>query len=248
MPSLGKGKEVNTLGKALHDMRETLEGRSYVENYVSTLTHELKSPLAAIKGAAELLEEDMPAEKRQRFLANIRRETARSESLVRDLLRLSELERQPHLEQKRTLDLSKLCREIADEITSRLAGKNLEIQCKLDEGVEMIGDSMILRLALINLLDNAIGFSPETGVITLALKKEETEIVLEITDQGPGLPDYAQKRVFEHFYSLPRPGTDQKGTGLGLPLVKEAVQLHDGEVTLENHPDGGCRATVKLPL
>jgi two-component system sensor histidine kinase CreC len=248
MPPLGKGKEVNTLGKALHDMRETLEGRRYVENYVSTLTHELKSPLAAIKGAAELLDEDMPAEKRQRFLANIRRETARSESLVRDLLRLSELERQPHLEQQRPLDLSRLCREIADEVSSRLADKKLTIESVIEEGIKMIGDKMILRLALINLLDNAIGFSPEEGEITLALETNDQQITLKISDQGPGLPDYAQKRAFEHFYSLPRPGSDQKGTGLGLPLVREAVKLHDGEVTLQNMADGGCCATVNLPL
>lgn len=248
MPKLGKGKEVNTLGKALHDMRETLEGRQYVENYVSTLTHELKSPLAAIKGAAELLDEDMPVEKRRRFLANIRRETARSESLVRDLLRLAELERKPHLEHKRPLGFSKLCREIADEIAPRLTDKNLSLECRIRDGVEITGDAMVLRLALINLLDNAIGFSPDGGAVGLRLETDGGLALLEITDGGPGLPGYAAQRAFEHFYSLPRPGSDQKGTGLGLPLVLEAVKLHDGEVSLENLPEGGCRATVKLPL
>ena len=128
MPNLGKGREVNTLGNALHNMRETLEGRRYVENYVSTLTHELKSPLAAIKGAAELLDEDMPAERRKRFLQNIRRETARSESLVRDLVQLAELERKPHLENQRDLNLSNICQEIADETQPRLREKSLTPQ------------------------------------------------------------------------------------------------------------------------
>lgn len=248
MPHLGKGKEVNTLGKALHDMRETLEGRRYVENYVSTLTHELKSPLAAIKGAAELLEEDMPVEKRQRFLANIRRETTRSESLVRDLLRLAELERQPHLENQRPFDLSKLCHEIADEVTPRLSTKMLTLERNILDHITITGDSMILRLALINLLDNAIGFSPENGTVDLTVTTNNDRIIITISDEGPGLPDYAERRAFEHFYSLPRPGTDQKGTGLGLPLVLEAVKLHDGEVSLKNIPTGGCRATVILAL
>lgn len=247
MPSLGKGKEVNTLGKALHDMRETLEGRRYVENYVSSLTHELKSPLAAIKGAAELLEEDLPAEKRQRFLANIHRETARSESLVRDLLRLAELERLPHLESKRPLDLTSLCREIADEISPRLTAKQATLRYDVPEGIDIVGDAMILRLALINLLDNAVGFSPERGTVTLKLEKTDGRAVISITDEGPGLPGYAVERAFEHFYSLPRPGTRQKGTGLGLPLVLEAIKLHDGGVSLKNLPNGGCRATVSLP-
>ncbi len=248
MPHLGKGREVNTLGKALHDMRETLEGRRYVENYVSTLTHELKSPLAAIKGAAELLDEDMPAEKRHQFLENIRRETSRSERLVRDLVQLAELERKPHLENKRIVDLTKLCRELADETRPRLAEKNLTLETHLNEDIRITRDSMVLKLAINNLLSNAIGFSPDGGIITLTLKKADQNAILTVDDQGPGLPDYALNRAFEHFYSLPRPGTDHKGTGLGLPLVSEAVHLHGGTATLINLPNKGCRATIILPL
>ena len=247
LPNLGKGKEVNTLGKALHDMRETLEGRHYVENYVSTLTHELKSPLAAIKGAAELLEEDMPVEKRQQFLTNIRRETERSEILVRDLLRLTELERQPHLEKKRTINFTELCQDITHEIAPRLESKELTLQSKFEENITVTGDPMILRLAIGNLLDNAIGFSPDNGTITFQLKTTKKTTEISIADTGPGLPDYAQERAFEHFYSLPRPGTNQKGTGLGLPLVLEAIKLHDGEISLQNLATGGCCAIIQLP-
>jgi len=248
MPHLGKGREVNTLGKALHDMRETLEGRRYVENYVSTLTHELKSPLAAIKGAAELLDEDMPAEKRQRFLQNIRRETARSEILVRDLLQLAELERKPHLENRRTLDFTTLCQELADEVRPRLNEKNLTLDTRIEDKIHLTGDAMVLKLAIGNLLANAMGFSPDGGVITLSLSRVDDQAVIHIDDQGPGLPDYAVNRAFEHFYSLPRPGSDHKGTGLGLPLVREAAKLHDGTAKLENLPELGCRATLILPV
>ena len=247
MPRLGKGREVNTLGKALHDMRETLEGRRYVENYVSTLTHELKSPLAAIKGAAELLEEDMPAGKRRQFLNNIRRETARSESLVRDMLQLAELEGKPHLENQRKLNLSALCRELSDETQTRLAEKSLTLDTQLAENIHLTGDAMVLKLALSNLLSNAIGFSPKGGSITLTLTQMEGDAIIRVDDEGPGLPDYAVGRAFEHFYSLPRPGTDYKGTGLGLPLVREAAKLHDGSATVENLPEKGCRATMRLP-
>ncbi|MBT8044608.1 MAG: two-component system sensor histidine kinase CreC [Verrucomicrobiae bacterium] len=248
MPDLGKGREVNTLGKALFDMRETLEGRRYVENYVSTLTHELKSPLAAIRGAAELLDEDMPAEKRQKFLNNILRETARSESLVRDLLQLAELERQPHLENQRSFSLSDLCQKIIAETSHRLDEKNLTIQAEISPDVDLTGDAMVIQLAIGNLLDNAIGYSPENGEINFQLTASDNHATIAITDQGPGIPDYALERAFEHFYSLPRPGSDHKGTGLGLPLVREAAKLHDGTVTLENLDDRGCQATLSLPL
>ncbi|MCP5537478.1 MAG: two-component system sensor histidine kinase CreC [Akkermansiaceae bacterium] len=248
MPELGKGREVNTLGKALFDMRETLEGRRYVENYVSTLTHELKSPLAAIKGAAELLDEEMPAEKRQRFLQNIQRETARSESLVRDLLQLAELERKPHLENQRKLHFSNICQEIVDETQVRLDEKNLTLDAHITPAIELTGDAMVLKLAIGNLLENAIGYSPDGGRITLALSRVDDQALVRIDDQGPGIPDYAVDRAFEHFYSLPRPGSDHKGTGLGLPLVREAAKLHDGTCKLENLPAGGCRATLTLPV
>ena len=246
-PNLGRGREVNTLGKALFDMREALEGRHYVENYVSSLTHELKSPLAAIKGAAELLHEEMPVEKRSKFLQNIRRETARSEHLVRDLLQLAELERKAQIDNKRKFDLSKLCHELIDESQARLSEKQLTIESSIPADIELTGDAMILKLAINNMLENAVGFSPQGGKITLSLSAENGQATLTIRDQGPGIPDYAQERAFEHFYSLPRPNSSHKGTGLGLPLVREAAKLHGGKAKIENHADGGCLATLLLP-
>ncbi|BDS07691.1 sensor histidine kinase [Oceaniferula spumae] len=248
LPNLGKGKEVNTLGKALRDMRETLEGRDYVKNYISTLTHELKSPLAAIRGAAELLEEDMPAKQRHRFLDNIRRETSRSESLVRDLVQLSELEGQSHLENHRPFNLTELCHEIADEAGPRLAVKGLQLEFSSDEDINLTGDAMVIKLAIKNLLENAISFSPDKGTINLTLESKDKKSVISLKDEGPGAPDYALERAFEHFYSLPRPGSDRKGTGLGLPLVYEAAKLHGGTAELKNLPERGCVASIHLPL
>lgn len=247
-PKLGKGREVNTLGKALHDMRETLEGRRYVENYISSLTHELKSPLAAIKGAAELLKEDMTAEQREKFLANILKETNRSEVLVRDLLQLAELERKPFLDHQRDINLGTLCRGLSDEVKSRLVDQGITVDLLLDESLEVKGDAMVLKLALNHLLENAIGFSLRGNEIVIRLEQLDENAVISIEDQGPGLPDYAVGRAFEHFYSLPRPNSDYKGTGLGLPLVMEAVKLHDGSASIGNKKGGGCVAQITLPL
>jgi len=248
MPHLGKGREVNTLGKALHDMRETLEGRRYVENYVSTLTHELKSPLAAIRGAVELLDEDMPVAQRKRFHENIRRETTRSETLVRDLVQLAELEGKPHLDHRHPFDISQLCKKLATESHHLLAIKQLEINTHIADHMTLTGDAMVIQLAIANLIENAVGFSPQESTITLSLIQENDEAVVHIDDHGPGVPDYALNRIFDRFYSLPRPGSDHKSTGLGLPLVREAAKLHGGTATLENLPDHGCRATIRLPI
>ncbi len=254
MPKLGRGREVNTLGKALHDMRETLEGRRYVENYISSLTHELKSPLAAIKGSAELLGEDMPAEQRQKFLDNILKETHRSESLVRDLLQLAELERKPYLEKQRRLDLGELCREVCEEVKPRAVSKGVKLELLVADGVELNGDAMILKLALGNLLENALSFSPNGGKVFVQLSRAEgaegvaKTAEISVADEGAGLPDYAVGRAFEHFYSLPRPDSSYQGTGLGLPLVLEAARLHDGDATIENRAEGGCMAKLVLPV
>ncbi|MGC4015538.1 MAG: two-component system sensor histidine kinase CreC [Luteolibacter sp.] len=105
LPKIGIGREVNTLAHALESMREALEGRAYAEHYIQTLTHEMKSPLAAIRGAAELLDEDMPADTRHRFLENIRAESARTERLINRLLELSAIESKTRLESAEAIDL-----------------------------------------------------------------------------------------------------------------------------------------------
>jgi two-component system sensor histidine kinase CreC len=109
------------------------------------------------------------------------------------------------------------------------------------------GENFLLRQALSNLLDNAIAFSPDGGRITLLLETAAGKHTLIVRDQGTGIPDYALPHIFERFYSLARPGTQRKSSGLGLPFVKEVVALHGGEVVLCNLPVGGVEARLSLP-
>ena len=109
------------------------------------------------------------------------------------------------------------------------------------------GDSLLLRQALGNLLDNAIGFSPRGGVVRIALWRGQNDACIEVCDQGPGVPAYAAERLFERFYSLPRPGGG-KSTGLGLPFVREVAALHGGSVSVASAPGGGCCSRLLLPL
>ncbi|CAN7674600.1 two-component system sensor histidine kinase CreC [Pseudoduganella sp. LjRoot289] len=109
------------------------------------------------------------------------------------------------------------------------------------------GDALLLRQALGNLLDNAIGFSPRGGLVRIDLERGADEVAISVRDDGPGVPPYAAQRLFERFYSLPRPGAG-KSTGLGLPFVREVAALHGGSVTVASEPGGGCRARLALPL
>lgn len=248
-PKLGIGREVNTLARAMGSMRDALENRAYVERYVHTLTHELKSPLAAIRGAAELLNESMPPETRARFLTNIRAETARSERLINRLLELSSIESRSHLEHPEEHDFTAAVSAAADQARplAELAGVSLAFQPP-DFPVRVSGDAFILRAAVTNLLENAIDFSPPEGAVEISLAVDSGVIVLRIRDFGPGIPDYARERIFERFYSLRHHSNGRKGTGLGLTLVKEAAELHRGTISLEAAENGpGTVATLRLP-
>ena len=111
----------------------------------------------------------------------------------------------------------------------------------------MEGDAFLLRRALGNLLDNALAFSPPGGTVELVVEHTHGQVRFIVRDRGPGIPDYAHERVFERFYSLPRPHSGQRSSGLGLPFVREVMRLHGGEATLRNRPGGGAEAVLSLP-
>lgn len=248
-PRIGIGREVNTLAGALDSMRDALEGRQYAERYIRTLTHEMKSPLAAIRGAAELLGEEMPAETRQRFLDNILAETSRSERLINRLLELSAVESRKSLDSARELDLREIVRRAIDQARPLAEIPGVAIETELpDQSILLRGDAFILRATVTNLLENAIDFSPRGSAVMIRLSVDDTQAVLTIRDHGPGIPDYARERVFERFYSLRHHDHGRKGTGLGLTLVKEAAELHGGTIALEPAAGGGTEARLTLPL
>ena len=245
LPALGRS-EIGEMGRAFEEMREALEGRKYVEQYVHTLTHELKSPMSSVRGAAELLHEDMPADKRAGFLGNIRSEIDRMQSLVDRMLDLSGLESRRGLQESQRVEISGLATEVRERSAAALARKEIVFHEELESGLWVRGEKFLLQQALVNLLDNAVAFSPKGGALELRGRRQGDQVVLEVLDQGPGIPDYARDRVFEKFYSLQRPDTGKKSSGLGLAIVQEITRLHQGEIRLENRPEGGLRAELSL--
>ncbi|MDQ0140931.1 two-component system sensor histidine kinase CreC [Cupriavidus necator] len=247
MPLRGAG-ELAELGRAVQGMRERLEDKQYVEHYIHTLTHEMKSPLAAIGGAAELLQEDMPVADRQRFVANIRTQSGRLETMIRKLLALAEVEQRQRLEVREPVPLGPLLAQLCAELEPRARQRGVALQCAA-EGFpgHVAGDPFLLRQAIANLLENAVDFAPAGSAVTVGLERRGDALAIAVADQGPGIPDYALPRVFERFYSLPRPHGADKSTGLGLCFAREVATLHDGAVTLSNRPGGGALAELVLP-
>ena len=241
-------RAIGAIRAAFDDMRDALAGRNYVADYVQTLTHELKSPLSAIRGAAELMQEpDMPAADRARFAGNIERETQRIQELVDRMMELTALERRQHLDRTSPVALKPMLEELAASAEAAGAPRRVSVHLDVPHDAIVVGDAFLLRRAVSNLIDNALDFSPEGGTVTLALSSSRRHADVTVRDQGPGLPAYADDKVFEKFFSLERPHGQRRSTGLGLAFVQEIAKLHGGRASLRNAPGGGALATLSLP-
>ncbi len=252
VPDLGKS-ELGTLAKSMGTMRSQLDGKEYVENYVQTMAHEMKSPLAAIKGAAELLNEDMPVAERKKFLGNISGESARLQLIIDRMLNLAAVEQQQALQDITPIPARELLETLLASKQFALNDIKLNIINKLDNSLILSGERFLLEQTFSNLLDNALDFCSSANgngpcAITIDGAKHPDRVDITVHNTGEPIPDYALPRLFERFYSLPRPGTGKKSTGLGLAFVREVAQLHGGTITLINDPAGGVTATLSLPV
>ncbi|CAI8791400.1 two-component system sensor histidine kinase CreC [Pseudomonas sp. IT-P176] len=241
-----RGGELAQLATAVEHMRTQLEGKAYVERYVHTLTHELKSPLAAIRGAAELLQEQMPDTQRQRFVSNIDTESARMQQLIERLLNLAQVEQRQTLEERVQVPLVALVDELLDTQQARIERKQLRIEKHLAADLALSGEAFLLRQALANLLENALDFTPSHGVLRFSAQRLGEQIEFSLFNQAAPIPGYALGRLSERFYSLPRPDSGRKSTGLGLNFVEEVVKLHGGLLTIGN-VEGGVEVKLRLP-
>jgi two-component system sensor histidine kinase CreC len=253
LPRLGRN-EISRVGEAMAQMRSALDGKAYIERYVQTLTHELKSPLAAIRGAAELLQEEMEPQDRNRFAGNIRSEVGRVQDLIDRLLELAAIENRTALERLEPVDLAAVARETIEAVRPLARtrgitiGIDLAVDTDLSSGPTVSGDRFLLHQAVRNLLSNAIAFSPAGGTVRVQVACHPGGSELSVADSGPGVPGYARDRVFERFYSLPRPDGG-RGTGLGLSFCQEIMALHGGEISLGPRPDQpGTLAVLRFPL
>ena len=242
--------EFGDLGRALQEMRDKLEGKQYVEQYVHALTHELKSPLAAIRGASELLEQPLPDADRARFVASISAQSDRMAQMVDKLLALAAVEHRQRIEQPQHLDVVDLLHAATDAVRQRAdaAGIALVIALAIDakDALMVSGDAFLLQQALVNLIDNALDFAPRGSSIELHASSAAQSICIDVRDRGPGVPEFARERVFERFYSLPRPDGGSRSSGLGLPFVAQVAVLHGGHAELLEREGGGSMARIIL--
>ena len=233
--------ELGDLARALEAMRRKLEGKAYVEEMASTLSHELKTPLASIRGAAEIAQDTDSPEVRKKFLTNIQAETDRLTGIVNNLLALSRIETQP--DAAGTCRLDEVARETAAIFESRAETLGLHFHANIVASTDPLPLSADqLRRVLEILLDNAFAFTPSGKTVRL----ETAARTATVHDEGPGMSPEVQARVFERFFTTVNPLTGRRGTGLGLAIAQSIITRAHGTITLQSTPGQGTEAKVRF--
>ena len=239
--------ELGELAQAMDAMRRRLDGREHIEHTVRALTHELKSPLAAMRASGELLQDELAAPDRQRFAGQVIEQSERMRELVDRMLELSKLEMQQGPAHPEPLQLDELVEAVLRGQAGRLAQRGLTWLWLAREPLRVSADRELLQLALSNLLVNAIDFAPTGSVLELSLVAAEGQALLSLRDHGPGVPAAAWSRLSQRFFSTTRPGSLSKGSGLGLAIVRQVADLHGGSLGFEP-AEPGLRVLLRLPL
>jgi two-component system sensor histidine kinase ChvG len=250
-----RADEIGDLSRSLEQLTGRLEAHlARTESFAADVSHELKNPLAAIRGATELLAEVEDPADRDRFLGVAQREVARMERLLAGVREIGALDARMEHERIEEVEVGGLLRELAERAALRPAaaerGVRIEVRAPAAP-VRVRASAERLTQVLENLLDNAESFSPPGGTVeaTVERARESGTVTLAIEDRGPGVPEPHLERIFDRFFSYrpDEPRSRDGHTGLGLAIVKAIVEGYGGEVAVRNRDGGGARLEVRLP-
>lgn len=230
------------------DVTEKMQAEQMRREFSANVSHELKTPLQSIMGAAELIENglvkqgDLP-----RFVGHIRSEASRLVTLIDDIIRLSQLDEGGELPVE-SVDLTALAKEAADTLSSAAEAKNVTLTIQ-GAPTQMQGVRRLLYEIVYNLCDNAIKYNVEGGSVTVSVSREQNGVLFSVADTGIGIPPEAQSRIFERFYRVDKSHSKESGgTGLGLSIVKHAAQHHRADIRVDSAVGKGTTIQVFFPL
>ena len=230
------------------DVTERAQRERLRQEFSANVSHELKTPLTSISGFAELMSQGgVPEDKMREFSADIHREAQRLIALVEDIMKLSHLDENTSLPERVPVALYELCQDVVDCLAP--VAEKQEIHLALEgEEAEVSGVRQLLHEMVYNLCDNAIKYNRPGGSVTVTVQNLPDSVRLSVADNGIGIPEAEQSRVFERFYRVDKSHSRQMGgTGLGLSIVKHGAQLHEARVTLKSAPDVGTTITLDFP-
>ena len=238
------------LGVALvaFDTTERAQAEQMKREFTANVSHELKTPLQSIMGSAELLENGLvKSEDQPRFIERIRSEAARLMALIEDIIRLSELDEGAAVPME-TVDLLSVAKDAADTLQESANKKNVTLVLE-GESAPIQGAPRLIYEIAYNLCDNAIRYNRAGGHVSVRVQPENGYALLEVADDGIGIPEEHQRRVFERFYRVDKSHSRASGgTGLGLSIVKHAAALHHAEIELKSEVGKGTTIAVRFPM
>lgn len=233
----------DALNHLLNSARETIDRQ---RRFIGDAAHQLRTPLAGLKSQTELAMRESTSQAQRERLAMVHTSATRSIHLVNQLLTLARSEPGNQASILRVhMDLVKLIRELTAELVPRALSARVDLGCECNLNEAWIeGNSVLLRELFVNLVENAIKYIPQDGCVTVRLNEDGGKYVVEVEDDGPGIPDSDKLRVFERFY---RRQQDSNGCGLGMAIVKEIAERHGGAVVLRDAVPHGLIVRVELP-
>lgn len=236
--------EISGILLLIHDISERVRLEKLNQQFIANVSHELKTPVTSLVGYSELLEEEELSKESRNLLKVIKRQSVRMQHIIEDLLLLTRLENLPKKPEKEMIPVQGLF----GSMSQMFRGKQVLLKTTIGRGVKEIkAHPLLFELALKNLVENAVKHSPAGRTVTLRAFAEEDEYGFSVRDQGPGIPDEEQGKIFTRFYRIDK-GRNRKlgGTGLGLSLVKHILEVHGGRITLKSSPGHGSTFTMYL--
>jgi two-component system phosphate regulon sensor histidine kinase PhoR len=231
------------------DVSKEFEVEELKRDFVSAVSHELRTPITSMKGFLDTVlgDPEMPVEVRTEFLGVVRSQLKRLAGMVEKILQFSRLEAGQKMDLAE-FDLTALAGEIVAELTPISASRSVAIDWDGPNGaIEILADREQIRSVLVNLLTNAIKFTPDGGRVGIGVHAADGETVVAVRDTGIGIRAEDLPNLFQRFYRAPSSGQHAPGTGLGLSIVKEIVQRHGGRIHVDSRPGEGSTFTVRLP-
>jgi len=242
-----KNNEFDVIIKELNHMTAELAGVETLRtDFISNVSHEIKTPLAVIQNYGTMLQSDvLTPEERKTYAAAITEQTKKLSDLITNILKLNRLENQQIYPEKKRYNLTEQLCECLLMFEYAWEKKNLEIETEMEEEVYVCEDAELLSLVWNNLLSNAIKFSEEEGTVGVSLKKEGDKVVVSVRDTGCGISPDVGAHIFDKFYQGDTSHATQ-GNGLGLALVKRVIDITGGEISVQSVPGEGTTFTVRL--
>lgn len=244
------GEEENGVLLTLHDLTRIRQADTTRRQFVSNVSHELRSPLASVKAMVETLESGALEERQTAgdFVHRIHRDIDRMSNIVEDLLELSRLESGQVTIDMAPLNLSSLIEDVSHEFEPRAEAKNITLRVSLPDAPYIVmGERDLLHQVLTNLLDNALKFTTSQGVATLSATHKRNMVHVSVSDTGIGIADEHHARLFERFYRVDS-SRQYLGTGLGLAIAKHIVQSHGGDFVVESQEGEGSTFSFTIPV